>query len=62
MSIPLFSDDARAAVGTDFKRKGRFEAKGRGSKIVQVEGGRLWGSIYWLGLGGIEVWLKAVLR
>ena len=27
MNIPLFDDEARATVGTDFKRKGRFEAQ-----------------------------------
>ena len=26
VNIPLFSDESRAAVGTDFKRRGRFEA------------------------------------
>ena len=27
LNLPLFDDEARATVGTDFKRRGRFEAR-----------------------------------
>ena len=39
MNIPLFDDEARATVGTDFKRRGRFEARG-GSQDREREVGR----------------------
>ncbi|CAE7237801.1 selU [Symbiodinium natans] len=34
VNLPLFDDDARAAVGTDFKRKGKFEAIRRGLQLA----------------------------
>lgn len=34
MNLPLFDDEARAAVGTDFKRRGRFEAIRRGLQLA----------------------------
>jgi len=34
MNIPLFDDEARATVGTDFKRRGRFEAIRRGLQLA----------------------------
>ncbi|CAL1141295.1 unnamed protein product [Cladocopium goreaui] len=30
VNVPLFDDEARALVGTDFKRKGRYEAESTG--------------------------------
>eukprot|EP00931_Biecheleriopsis_adriatica_P103786 TRINITY_DN78583_c0_g1_i1.p1 TRINITY_DN78583_c0_g1~~TRINITY_DN78583_c0_g1_i1.p1 ORF type:complete len:611 (+),score=116.00 TRINITY_DN78583_c0_g1_i1:33-1835(+) len=34
INIPLFDDDARAAVGTDYTRKGRYEAIRRGLSLA----------------------------
>jgi len=33
-NVPLFDDEARALVGTDFKRKGRYEAIRRGLQLA----------------------------
>lgn len=34
VNVPLFDDEARALVGTDFKRKGRYEAIHRGLQLA----------------------------
>lgn len=34
VNVPLFDDEARALVGTDFKRKGRYEAIYRGLQLA----------------------------